>query len=96
MKITQEMLKALDTLESELQSALQDYGISWEIEIGDSNGFIEAEVTIGFYNGVEVFASYNLETERIVTGEDADDELSAESLWRWLALSLVTRTRVQP
>jgi len=88
MKMTQDALNTLAILQDAVQSAFTDYGLDTNIEIDDANGFMEMVVDVEFYNDVTAQLSFNLETGKLVTGEDAEDLVDDAAVWRQLAFAL--------
>lgn len=88
MKMTQGMIQTLADAQDAIQSAFGDYGLDANIEIDDATGFMEMVVDIEFCGDVTAQLSINLETGKLVTGEDSEETVHDAAIWRRLAFVL--------
>lgn len=88
MKMTKEVIKLLADLQDEVMSAFRNYSLDTVIEVDDANGFLEMIVDVEFYAGVSAQLSFNLETGKIVIGEDAEAKVDDVEIWRQLTFAL--------
>lgn len=88
MKMTNDMLQTLADVQDAIQSAFADYGLDTTIEIDDPNDFMEMVVVVEFWGGVTAQISFNLETGKLLIGEDSEEAVDDASIWRQLAFAL--------
>lgn len=88
MMMKQEAINTLAVLQDAIQSAFGDYGLDTNIEIDDANGFMEMVVDVEFYGDVTAHLSFNLETGKLIAGEDSEEAVDDAAVWRQLAFAL--------
>ena len=88
MKMTNDRLQQLAMLQDAIQSAFGDYGLDTNSEIDDPNGFMEMVVDVEFHGDVTAQLSFNLETGKLITGEDGEETVDDAAVWRQLAFAL--------
>ncbi len=88
MKMTDAMIQTLADVQDEIQSTFTDYGLDTNIEIDDEAGYMEMIVDVEFYGDVTTQLSINLETGKLVTGDDSEETVDDVAIWRRLAFLL--------
>ena len=93
MKMTNEMLQTLAYVQDAIMAAFADYGLDTSIEIDDAAGFMEMVVDVefpsdAFHGDVTAQLSINLETGKLIIGEDSEETVDDVSIWRWIAFDL--------
>lgn len=88
MKMTDAMIQTLADIQDAIQATFADYGLDTDIEIDDANDFMEMVVTVEFPGDVTAQLSINLETGKLIVGEDSEETVDDASIWRQLAFAL--------